>query len=105
MSNFDPQNKRSKTLKPIDKTIGKHTDKATFNAASRSTHDKVATSDDSQPANNAKTRWTNLRSTLEFASAEWEELDNQAPTKSPEEEQFEKVKSIIENLKDKLSEF
>lgn len=74
----------------------------------RCTASKTAKTDLNQTymdSSKAQTRWSNLRSHLEFASMEWAELDKKNPVKSPEEEQFEKVKSIIENLKDKLNEF
>ena len=54
---------------------------------------------------NAKARWSLIQSNLGTAASEWTENEQKAPVKTPEEVQFEKVKNIIENLKDKLNEF
>ena len=54
---------------------------------------------------NAKVRWSFIQSNLSSAASEWTEITQKEAVKTPEEVQFEKVKNIIENLKDKLSEF
>lgn len=55
--------------------------------------------------NNAKKRWSFIQSNLSSAATEWAKAEQKAPVKTPEEMQLEKVKNIIENLKDKLNEF
>lgn len=90
MSNFDSTKNRSKN-------------KALPGKKSSKTPKK------SNPENGVKTdakaRWSFIQSNLGSAASEWTELDQKPPEKSPEEVQFEKVKNMIENLKDKLNEF
>ena len=52
-----------------------------------------------------KTKWKTIKTDLQSALNEWSALENLEPQKSPEEEQLEKMKSMIENIKDKLNEF
>lgn len=54
-------------------------------------------------SNTAKVRWSYIQADLDNAASEWSKPT--APVKTPDEEQLEKVKNIIENLKDKLNEF
>ncbi len=54
---------------------------------------------------NAKARWSFIQSNLGSAAFKWTEAEQKVSVKTPEEVQFEKVKNIIENLKDKLNEF
>lgn len=56
-------------------------------------------------ANSAKKRWSFIQSDLGLAATEWQQAENSPQVKTPDEEQLEKVKSIIENLKEKLNEF
>ena len=56
-------------------------------------------------ATNAKKRWSYIQSDLGHAASEWHEAEKNPQVKTQDEEQFEKVKSIIENLKEKLNEF
>lgn len=90
MSNFDSTKNRSKN-------------KALPRKASLNTQTETGLKTDVK--NNAKTRWSSIQSNLSFAATEWTESEKTAPVKTPEEVQFEKVKNIIENLKDKLNEF
>jgi hypothetical protein len=50
-------------------------------------------------------RWSFIQNDLEKALDTWEELENSQVTMSPEEEQLEKIKTIIGQLKDKLNQF
>lgn len=50
-------------------------------------------------------RWSYIQNDLEQALDTWDELEKTEKRLSPEEEQFEKIKSIIGELKDKLDEF
>ncbi len=53
----------------------------------------------------ARARWSFIQSDLDQAANEWIAAEKAAPVKTPEEQQLEKVKNIIENLKEKLNEF
>ncbi len=55
--------------------------------------------------NPAKARWSLIQSDLGSAAQNWTESEPKTVVKSHEEVQFEKVKNMIENLKDKLNEF
>ena len=90
MSNFDSTKNRSKNKALQGKTSTK--------ANKKSNAENGVKTD-------AKARWSFIQSNLGSAASEWTELDQKPPVKSPEEVQFEKVKNIIENLKDKLNEF
>lgn len=52
----------------------------------------------------AKVKWGYMQTDLKSALGSWSELDTSA-SKSPEEEQLDKVKTLIENLKQKLNDF
>ncbi len=54
---------------------------------------------------NQKEKWSFLKSDLTSALNYWTELEKKAPQKTPEEEQLEKVRSLISNLKERLAEF
>jgi hypothetical protein len=86
MSNFDSTKNRSKN-KALPSKVKKKSD-AEYSVKA-----------------NAKARWPFIQSNLGSAASEWTEAEQQPPVKTPEEVQFEKVKNIIENLKDKLNEF
>ena len=90
MSNFDSTKKRSKT-------------KALPSKAPKKSNAENGVKTDVK--SNAKARWSFIQSNLGSAASEWTESEQKAPVKTPEEVQFEKVKNIIENLKDKLNEF
>jgi hypothetical protein len=90
MSNFDSTKNRSKN-KALPSKVKKKSD------AEYSVKTDVKA--------NAKARWSFIQSNLGSAASEWTEAEQQPPVKTPEEVQFEKVKNIIENLKDKLNEF
>ncbi|MFN3454882.1 MAG: hypothetical protein ACK41T_07985 [Pseudobdellovibrio sp.] len=53
----------------------------------------------------AKVKWNSMQTDLKSALGSWNDLDQTKVTKSPEEEQFDKVKSLIEDLKLKLNDF
>ncbi|MBC7741998.1 MAG: hypothetical protein H7061_07370 [Bdellovibrionaceae bacterium] len=91
MSNSSGSNKNLK--KP------KRAPKGTSAAAGASSKDGAI-----DPANKSK-RWTFIQNDLESALEAWDELEKSQTVLSPEEEQFEKIKTIIGQLKDKLSQF
>lgn len=53
----------------------------------------------------AKEKWTSLKSNLQSAVSDWAELEKKPAQKTPDEEQLDKVRSLISNLKDRLAEF
>ena len=53
----------------------------------------------------AKVKWSSMSSDLKSAMGSWSDLDQKPAAKSPEEEQLDKVKSLIEDLKLKLNDF
>jgi hypothetical protein len=57
------------------------------------------------PPPSVKEKWSFLKSTLESAINDWSELEKMAPQKTPEEEQLEKMRSLISNIKDRLKDF
>ncbi len=50
-------------------------------------------------------KWQSIQTDLHCALSEWNDFDSVDQQKTPEELQLEKVKSIIENIKDKLNQF
>ena len=50
-------------------------------------------------------RWSFIQSDLEKALETWQELEKSQTGLSPEEEQFQKIKTIISQLKEKLEQF
>lgn len=53
----------------------------------------------------AKEKWSSLKSNLQSAVSDWAELEKKPAQKTPEEEQMDKVRSLISNLKERLAEF
>ncbi|WP_409479965.1 hypothetical protein [Pseudobdellovibrio sp. HCB154] len=53
----------------------------------------------------AKVKWSSMSTNLKSAMGSWSDLDQKPAAKSPEEEQLDKVKSLIEDLKLKLNDF
>lgn len=53
----------------------------------------------------AKVKWSSMQTDLQSAMGSWSDLDQKPTAKSPEEEQLDKVKSLIEDLKLKLNDF
>lgn len=53
----------------------------------------------------AKVKWSSMQTDLKSAMGSWSDLDQKPTAKSPEEEQLDKVKSLIEDLKLKLNDF
>lgn len=64
---------------------------------------KLQKKNDSTNLKNLK--WKSIQSDLKSALSEWSDFDSQGLQKTPEELQLEKVKSIIENIKEKLNQF
>lgn len=56
-------------------------------------------------SNTKSKRWSFIQSDLEKALTTWEELEKSESSLSPDEEQFEKMKNIIGQLKKKLEQF
>ncbi len=56
-------------------------------------------------ANGKLKRWSFIQNDLEKALGTWEELEKGEAILSPEEEQLQKIKTIIGQLKDKLNQF
>lgn len=54
---------------------------------------------------NSKAKWNYLKSDLKSAVSDWTELEANPKKKTPEEEQLEKVRGLLSNLKDRLLEF
>ena len=50
-------------------------------------------------------RWSFIQSDLEKALDTWQELEKNEAKLSPEEEQLQKIKTIIGQLKEKLEQF
>lgn len=50
-------------------------------------------------------RWSFIQSDLEKALDTWQELEKTQAKLSPEEEQFQKIKTIIGHLKSKIEQF
>ena len=57
------------------------------------------------PIPSVKEKWSFLKSTLESAVNDWSELENRAPQKTAEEEQLDKMRSLISNIKIRLNDF
>jgi hypothetical protein len=55
--------------------------------------------------NSKSNRWSFIQNDLEKALDTWQELENAEAQLSPEEEQFQKIKTIIGQLKQKLEQF
>lgn len=53
----------------------------------------------------ADQRWSKIKTDLSTVLTEWNSLEQNSPTLSAEEQQLEKVKTMIHDLKDKLNEF
>ncbi len=62
-------------------------------------------SDKNSKTSNQTKRWSFIQADLEKALVTWKDLENIQPKLSQEEEQLLKIKSIINQLKDKLDQF
>ena len=58
-----------------------------------------------EPGASKSKRWSFIQSDLEKALDTWQELEKTQAKLSPEEEQFEKIKTIIGQLKSKIEQF
>lgn len=56
-------------------------------------------------SNTQSTRWALIQNDLEKALISWDELGKDQPAISQEEQQLAKIKSIINQLKEKLDQF
>ena len=56
-------------------------------------------------SNTQSTRWALIQNDLEKALNQWDELGKDQPALSQEEQQLAKIKSIINQLKEKLDKF
>ena len=52
-----------------------------------------------------KLKWQSIQTDLNSALSEWSAYENTDIQKTPEELQLDKVKSMIENIKEKLNQF
>ncbi len=50
-------------------------------------------------------KWKSIQTDLQSALTEWSGAENNDIQKTPEEVQLDKVKSMIENIKEKLNQF
>lgn len=53
----------------------------------------------------AKVKWSSLQTDLKSAMGTWSDNDHDKVAKSPEQQQLDKVRSLIEDLKERLNEF
>lgn len=60
---------------------------------------------DSSGNNTKNLKWKTIQTDLKSALSEWSDLESEVMQKTPEEIQLEKVKSMIENIKEKLNQF
>ena len=56
-------------------------------------------------SNTQSTRWALIQNDLEKALNQWDKLGKDQPALSQEEQQLAKIKSIINQLKEKLDQF
>ena len=56
-------------------------------------------------SNTQSKRWALIQNDLEKALNKWDEISKNQPVLSQEEQQLAKIKSIINQLKDKLDQF
>ncbi len=83
MSNFDSKlNLNSKLQKKIDPTTNLNSPKSLKNL-----------------------KWRSIQTDLKSALNEWTAVENNDIQKTPEEIQLDKVKTMIENIKEKLNQF
>lgn len=72
------------------------------NTDSRTTENDETTSETTAAKSK---RWSFIQNDLEKALDAWQELEKAQTKLSPEEEQFEKIKTIIGQLKSKIEQF
>jgi hypothetical protein len=58
-----------------------------------------------QKQNLKNLKWKSIQTDLQSALSEWSDFESDHLQKTPEELQLEKVKSMIENIKQKLNQF
>ncbi len=63
------------------------------------------TPETADPIASKSKRWSFIQSDLEKALDTWQELEKGQAKLSPEEEQFQKIKTIIGQLKSKIEQF
>lgn len=59
----------------------------------------------SELENLARLKWSSLQTDLKSALGSWSDFDQAEIVKSPEQEHLDKVKTLIEDLKQKLNDF
>lgn len=65
-----------------------------------------STKNKTQTTSNLKNlKWKSIQTDLKSALDEWSTLEQKETVLSPEEVQLQKVKNMIENIKDKLNQF
>lgn len=84
-------------------TISENSSKT--NATTENSSEKPHESINSDPVVNKSKRWSFIQSDLEKALDTWQELEKTQAKLSPEEEQFQKIKTIIGQLKSKIEQF
>jgi len=77
----------------------------TQNTQSTTVSDTVNPENTSENTASKSKRWSFIQSDLEKALDTWQELEKAQAKLSPEEEQFEKIKTIIGQLKSKIEQF
>ncbi|MBC7420548.1 MAG: hypothetical protein H7328_07455 [Bdellovibrio sp.] len=105
MSNLSDRNKKSK--KSVKSGSKKSAYASISDVTPLSTHPNAHTANvGATPDTNGKLkRWSFIQNDLEKALDTWEELEKGDVILSPEEEQLQKIKTIIGQLKDKLNQF
>lgn len=63
------------------------------------------TNSNNKDSGNKQKRWEFIQSDLQDALSTWSDLEKADLGPSPEEEQLQKIKSIIGQLKEKLEQF
>ena len=83
----------------------KKPNKKSSTAKNSSAKAKSATLNPTELNSLAKVKWSSMSTDLQSAMGTWSESEQNKAAKSPEEEQLDKVRSLIEDLKDRLNEF
>lgn len=70
-----------------------------------SNFDSSTKNKNAQTSNLKNLKWRSIQTDLKSALDEWSTLEQKKTSLSPEEVQLQKVKNMIENIKDKLNQF
>lgn len=90
--------------KKSKKSIGRKSDKKSALKSLQQDSEVIPANSIAQDSSKIQ-RWSFIQNDLEKALDHWDDLETQQPSQSPEEEQLEKIKTIIGQLKDKLNQF